>query len=229
MADVQATCASNGLTVVTVLNLQDSDGFQLAIGNQGDCARFAEASACRDAGAQGDLLGYPRCCVASYTESLRNESASDSVWLAALQTRAPEDDDRTVLIPCDFTFNILDLLCHALGLWRTFHLPCRFDCKPSLELAEKIRGICIGLGYQEEMRWLEEIHSWPVEWSALHGIAEIKTPVLRCATRTVATASRYTVRFMGTQFPGEGVKGLTFPFRAPRRSGLVRLTGGNPI
>ena len=31
-----------------------------------------------------------------------------------------------------------------------------------------------------------EILSWPVEWSVLHGIAEIKTPIFRVISRSDA-------------------------------------------
>jgi hypothetical protein len=34
-------------------------------------------------------------------------------------------------------------------------------------------------GYRAEMDSLRDVFSWPVEWSALHGIAELKTPVIK--------------------------------------------------
>jgi SAM-dependent methyltransferase len=61
-----------------------------------------------------------------------------------------------------------------------------------------------------------------VEWSALHGIAEVRTPVLKVSTRTDATSRRYTVRRRGDSFPIEGAQGLSFPFQAPVK---LRLTG----
>jgi hypothetical protein len=72
------------------------------------------------------------------------------------------------------------------------------------------------------MDWLLEILSWPVEWSALHGIAEIKTPVLKVCTRTDATPSKYVVRRQGDAYPEEGAKGLTFAYRLPRRPLLTQ-------
>ncbi len=68
-------------------------------------------------------------------------------------------------------------------------------------------------GYEEEMEWLLEILSWPLEWSCLHGIAEIKTPVLKVSTTTDATASKYVVRVQGDRYPAEGSQGLNFPYR----------------
>ena len=65
------------------------------------------------------------------------------------------------------------------------------------------------------MDWLLEILSWPIEWSALHGIAEIKTPVLKASTRTDAAPCKYTVRRQGDNYPLEGIRGLNFPYRLP--------------
>ena len=69
------------------------------------------------------------------------------------------------------------------------------------------------------MDWLEEILSWPASWSALHGIAEVKTPVLKASTRTDATAHEFIVRRHGPRLPAEAVAGLGFPFRT---SGTTR-------
>jgi hypothetical protein len=68
-------------------------------------------------------------------------------------------------------------------------------------------------GYAEEMRWLQDILSWPYEWSSLHGIAEIRTPVVKVAVPTDATACTYTVRLPGTSYPREAADGNRFPYR----------------
>jgi SAM-dependent methyltransferase len=82
-------------------------------------------------------------------------------------------------------------------------------------------------GYDEEMDWLLEILSWPVEWSALHGIAEIKTPVLKVSTRTDATAKKYTVRRPATTYPVEGALGIRFPYRLRSARSLVTMPPGS--
>ena len=65
--------------------------------------------------------------------------------------------------------------------------------------------------------------SWPTEWSALHGIAEIVTPVLRVSTNTDLTGDKVVVQRQGTTYPAEGASGLRFPFQ---RRDVVRLTSG---
>ena len=57
------------------------------------------------------------------------------------------------------------------------------------------------MGFDEEMDWLEEIVGWQFEWSALHGIAEVKTPLLRISSETDVTMERLTVRYMGAEYP----------------------------
>ena len=67
------------------------------------------------------------------------------------------------------------------------------------------------------MNLLVELLSWPVEWSGLHGIAEVKSPVLEVCTRTDATAAKYVVCWMGDRIPEEGASGLKFPYKIPAR------------
>jgi hypothetical protein len=78
-------------------------------------------------------------------------------------------------------------------------------------------------GYSEEVGWIKQILSWPVEWSALHGIAEVKSPIIKIATRTDSTASKYVVRWTGTDYPDEGAVGLRFPYHT--RGRRVRAEG----
>jgi hypothetical protein len=76
--------------------------------------------------------------------------------------------------------------------------------------------------------WLQQILSWPMSWSALHGIAEVKTPVLRYVRDTVATGDRLTVQWLGTVMPQTAARGLTFPFRLrPQRAKPPIVLPGN--
>jgi hypothetical protein len=54
---------------------------------------------------------------------------------------------------------------------------------------------------------------WPMEWSALHGIAEIKTPVLKCCLSTDATPTLYRVLVEGSAVPKEAAKGIGHPYK----------------
>ena len=46
------------------------------------------------------------------------------------------------------------------------------------------------------MQALREILNFPLEWSSLHGIAEIINPIFKISTRSDATKYRYTIRLV---------------------------------
>jgi SAM-dependent methyltransferase len=50
------------------------------------------------------------------------------------------------------------------------------------------------------MDWLEEMLSWPIEWTALNGLLEITTPVGTISTVTDATAETYRVSYKGAGY-----------------------------
>jgi len=75
------------------------------------------------------------------------------------------------------------------------------------------------------MNWLEEILSWPVELTALHGIAEIKTPLFKISTNAGIIGVKHSVRWLGQSFPVEGARGLVFPYRAPERLMISQSEG----
>ena len=194
--------------------------FRLVIGRPSDLADFKRAWDVADQEAIGDLLGYPRCCREFFRRVWVDDSMVDTTWPMATATAAPTDDDGTLVE--------VDGPAHANILWRWMgartvpHLPCRFDCPATVELGERFVAVGRSCGFGQEMDWLLDVLSWPVEWSALHGIAEIRTPLLKVSTRTDATPRRYTVQRRGDSYPIEGAQGLSFPFQAPVK---LRLTG----
>ena len=64
--------------------------------------------------------------------------------------------------------------------------------------------------------WLEEMLDWPAEWSALHGIAELKTGIVKIAYNTDFTPEKVTVRYHGHTLATDGVRGLSFAYRQPQ-------------
>ena len=120
-----------------------------------------------------------------------------------------------------------NLLWKWLGLRPVSHTPCRFDCPETIAQADAVWALARELGFDEEIGWLTEILSWPVEWSSLHGIAEIRTPVLKICTRTDATKRRRSVRWTARDgaYPAEGARGVRFPYVTPRKP-LLTVTAG---
>lgn len=104
-----------------------------------------------------------------------------------------------------------------MGIRAVPHLPCSFDCGATAQFGEAFLEVGRKSGLEYEMDWIDQILAWPVEWSALHGIAEIRTPILKISTRTDSTASKYSVLYAGSVYPEEGTAGLLFPYQKPRR------------
>ena len=185
-----------------------------------------------DHDAVGALLGYPPCCRSSFVRFCGEEGLTDLTWPAALhsaavpaaarrpaQQAAPEQVETHIRAVGGVTD--ANLLWSRLGVRSVSHIPCSFDCDPTRTLGTAMRNLMRELGFVEESRWLEAILEWPVEWSALHGIAETKTPILKIASQTHATANKYVVRRAGSGYPEEGARGVRFPYRR----GRARLTG----
>jgi len=170
--------------------------FRLVVGSPNDLAAFKRAWDDADDEAIGVLLGYPSCCRAFFRRVWLKERMVDTTWPMAIATA-----ERTgPALPAGTTVVEVDGPAEANILWRWMgvravpHLPCRFDCEATTALGEQLVAVGRDCAMSEEMDWLVEILSWPIEWSALHGIAEIRTPVLKVSTRTDATPSLYTVR-----------------------------------
>ncbi|HEY9420080.1 MAG TPA: hypothetical protein VIW92_01575 [Thermoanaerobaculia bacterium] len=186
--------------------------FRLVLGLPRDLAAFEEASRTQDHAEVGRLLGHPACCYESFRRVWIEDGLVDATWAMAVASSAPEPGAAAIEVAGPPPANIL---WRWMGIRAVPHLPCRADCGPSVQLGERMIEIGRTAGYAEEMEWLLDILSWPVEWSALHGIAEIKTPVVKVATRTDATAVKYVVRRPGDRMPAEGAHGLGFPYRPP--------------
>lgn len=165
-----------------------------AIGRVSDVQLLESAQLSNDEEEVGRLLGYPPCCIL-FKQLLTEERFIDTTWPMAQNTAAKMSITPThVEIPEASKCNIL---LQWIGPRIVFHLPCSFDCRPTVELAAKFIEIAGSAGFHQEMEWLEEMLSWPVEWSALYGLAEITTPVGTVSTITDATAEEYRVSYRG--------------------------------
>lgn len=171
-----------------------------------------------DNNAVGEMLGYPECCRKFFQRVWIDEQKIDTTWdmanagHATVWEVACDDNKACAIVVPEHTPPESNILLRWLGVRLVPHLPCAFDCswtrahgRTFEEIAQSIDG--------EARNWLYEMLSWPVEWSALHGIAEIRTPLLTISTRTDATSDRLVVKKEGERYPDEGASGLKFPFR----------------
>jgi SAM-dependent methyltransferase len=192
-----------------------------AIGRRDDLTRLCASYRENDQEVVGRLLGYPCCCIEFFQEAWVSDGMVDTTWpMAARTSGATVHSVRHISIDGP---SVCGMQLRWLGVRSVFHLPCSFDCRESVRVAKAHMYLARRLGFAEEVGWLEEMLSWPVEWSALHGIAEIRTPVVKIVTRTDATPAKYVVDYRGDpgSYPEVGATGLNFPYRAP---GTERLS-----
>jgi uncharacterized protein len=183
------------------------------IGRPEDVRSFRRSLDLNDADAVAALTGYPRCCSNRVKELWERHDLIDGTWAIATAGRAATGVDGIIEVDGPYQCNSL---WRWVGIRATPHLPCGFECAHSKDLADRLMSIGRQAGYGVEMAWMKEVLSWPVEWSALHGIAEIRTPIVKIATRTDWTAGRSAMKYLGKRYPDEGATGLRFPYRRAR-------------
>ena len=66
---------------------------------------------------------------------------------------------------------------------------------------------------------IRAVLSWPVEWSALHGIGQLLTPIARTCMATDSVLEKYTVRLRSATVPDEMPSGTIWPYR--QRVGMM--------
>jgi len=223
-----AMLANNGLTMVSLEKVavqdlyansfkrpQEGEPFHYwcAIGRASDVHLFESAYSRHDDGAIGRLLGYPSCCIDFFNRVWVNEGFVDTTWPMAQNTA-----NKRVISPTHLEIEEAssgNQLLRWLGMRVAIHLPCSFDCQPTVELAKKLTGVARSAGFHQEMDWLEEMLSWPIEWTALNGHLEITTPVGTIFSVTDATAETYRVSYKGTGHANPHSRKVSFPDDAP--------------
>lgn len=196
---------------------------RVAIGSPDSNAAFCAAWDANDQAKIGEALGYPSCCQRFFQRVWVDERCMDTTWAmsASAQSAQPDEAFRRRVSGTKEA----NILLRWLGVRAVPHLPCSFDCEETAAFGRKLIAVGNDAGFATEMEWLLEMLSWPVEWSALHGIAEVRTPILKISTATDATAERHEVRREGTSYPEEGAKGLHFPYRPPEKLRVLSSIG----
>lgn len=164
---------------------------------------FVTAWAEKQDDAIGEALGFPRCCRTFFHDVWNVQGLRDTTPSMAL---APSEDGPPEA----------NILLRWLGVRYVPHLPCAFDCASTSTLGAEMRALMP----DPERAWADELLRWPMRWSALHGIAELETPVLKVNMDTDPTSALQEVRRRGVLWPTLGATGTRFPFvRAGQPSG----------
>jgi hypothetical protein len=194
LSDIYSSSAS-------LVDLNRPWGYKLAIGQPKEVSRMVLAYKAGDHEQIGELLGYPLCCISFFNKIWTNDS-----WLDTSFPMSSGVVDHFAVSP----FN--NILLRWLGLRFVSHLPCSFDCPHTRRVGELYYNLALRLGRRTFADLLKEILSWPIEWSGLHGIAIISTPVCRIVVRTDMLSEKKIVRLHSNTGPKEAATGLKFPY-----------------
>lgn len=179
----------------------------------------------------GELLGYPQCCIDAFIQNWVTNNSIDPTFDQSkyvsgigIQNRfvkSPTNPEEMVeetwhiTLPVTVPFETSTMLRWA-GIRLVPHLPCSWDCEHSIDMAQQVYAFRNKSRFTEEIEAIYEMLRWPVEWSVMHGIAEIYTPCFRIFTRGDCALQKYVVQKHSDYFPENGSKGNRFPFKTKK-------------
>jgi hypothetical protein len=166
----------------------------MAIGSLTDIVAFKAAWDRRDDDCVGAMLGYPRCCREFFQRVWVAAGLRDTTWSMAERSADATPDSSTLVVSGAVEANIL---WRWMGVRAVPHLPCSFRCEATVEFGQRLAECARRSGYEKELEWMYELLNAPVEWSALNGVATIKTPFLEVTTSTDAVATTRSIRRAG--------------------------------
>lgn len=196
---LQRQGASSGSTTANYIEGQPF-AYRVALVEQAHSESFLEAWNATDNSALGNLLCFPDCCKAFFQRVWKDEGWIDTTW--------PMSEKSAVQGPVE-----CNILLRWIGVRWVTHLPCSFDCEATVGVGRNYRALMVQHGLMEEIAWMDELLDSPMEWSSLHGIAEIKHPLFKISTKTDAESQARVVRREGHRYPERGARGNTFPYQ----------------
>jgi hypothetical protein len=146
----------------------------------------------------GRTLGFPECCVQFFERYWQQDGWRDLTY-PMLESQHENRVTNNVLLK-------------ALGVRPVFHLPCSFTCQASCEIGEQILALMVLLGHTQEEAWLRELLSMPMEWTSLHGVAIVVTPLFKVVYASDPLPMKATLQLRSDHYPVYGGRGNTFPF-----------------
>jgi hypothetical protein len=178
----------------------------MAVGEEEISRRYQNAWEAGQGSVQDELAGVPSCCQQAHRQR-EQVGWRDPIW------SFQQTDEQEIDMRCPPTMNVL---LRPLGLDLLGYVPCDAQCEESQRLGRALLALGREVGLTEAIDWLEEILSWPAEWTALHGIAELKTGILKVAYNTDFTPDKRVIRYHGSRLAADAARGLSFAYRKPR-------------
>lgn len=157
-------------------------------------------------------------CCWECSQRVRLENKKEFVWEAALNTANHTLENNVISLSSTADTSVF--WQHLLVSIGPQHR-CSLQCRRQQQLQKELIDWMLEYGFEAESSWMTEIYSWPIEWSAYHGICELRTPIVKLAYDTDATAENYTIQVAGDTYPEEGATGKRFPYR---QKSFLRIT-----
>ncbi|HEY1353044.1 MAG TPA: radical SAM protein [Ktedonobacteraceae bacterium] len=195
----------------------------MVIGGEQRSAQYRQAWAQGEDAHLDELAGVPLCCQQAHRHT-REMGRDTAGWPLLTEQQAAGGPGVDVQYPLT-----LNTLFRPLGLDLPGYQPCGPQCTESQHRGGALLALGRETGMSEAMDWLTEILDWPAEWSALHGIGELKTGIIKLAYNTSFTPEKLTVRYHGHTLASAAARGLSFAYRQPqpgRRQKRERLAEG---
>ena len=194
---IQRTKSYNGFShkhFPTDGNDPDSSVYGVLARNLEDAELFRSSSR-NDEGTDhntiGDLLGFPSCA-GEFFNDIWLSGFFDPMWQQAVNTKNAElIDDRTVKVTGSIYNN---QLLRYVGLRFNSHLPCSFNCDKSIETGKVWEEVGESLN-KEAAGDLKDILRLDMEWSCLHGVAQIQTKYFTIITNSLPTKDRWVIKY----------------------------------
>ncbi|WP_238915816.1 radical SAM protein [Clostridium sp. YIM B02555] len=150
------------------------------------------------------LLGASYCCLKNLQDKYNND------YTSVIDLTAPLDN---YISENQIQYNqILNIFFRPLGIDLLGYLPCTLHCEKSNKLVNTKLILGRENGMKNEVDWLEEMLSWPLEWSSLHGIAELKTGILRLSNNSFFSNNKITIQYNGNRISSNAARGLSFVY-----------------
>lgn len=179
---------------------------RLVVGTDLHVRRFYEVFERQQVEQMYTLLGIPSCCQKGMQG--RVTDSFDPLW--DLQDMFTEMAELHMELRCH---KVLNSLLRPIGIDLLGYIPCSHQCTESEMIGESKLAIGKEADMHNEIAWLEEILDWPAEWTALHGIAELKTGIMKVSTSSFHTTDKVTIRYFGGRKDVDAAKGKSFIFQ----------------
>jgi hypothetical protein len=211
LPDFARRCAEKGVIVLPVQWVGSFDGFIhytpegdtnvycILARDLKDAITFRNAFEKSDHEAQGEMLGFPKCCREAFAANWK-AGFFDPIWQSACVNYPLEMPEENRLRQIDAHPFSIPLLRY-IGLRVGFHIPCSYTCAETIANGKERLSLAKDQGL---VLILERLLSMPIEATLLHGILTVKAPIFYINTYSVPTEEKYTIKIEGNFIPKEG-------------------------